>query len=257
MNKQNDAIKKNKEETRKSIESGVKLGKAYGNTRLNTILLVHDAIDKGYIKLEYIDTKKDPNGHNKKALNQLKRVENKHIRYFRDVYTKEYLGVTWTTANHKNHLDALRDAIMGAITLFETKALAKEDCKHLEGTKGDRIWIKTKFVTENNPDANPNNAKGNIALSFSQLEETSKNYWSRRGKGSGGTAVKSVDGMVEKLNITLANDMDNKVNPFMKSTIKTISLLQILSTTMNNYIRKKTLREESIHKPEEKIAINS
>ena len=62
--------------------------------------------------------------------------------------------------------------------------------------------------------------------------------------------------MVEKLNITLANDMDNKVNPFMKSTIKTISLLQILSTTMNNYIRKKTLREESIHKPEEKIAIN-
>ena len=51
--------------------------------------------------------------------------------------------------------------------------------------------------------------------------------------------------------------MDNKVNPFMKSTIKTISLLQILSTTMNNYIRKKTLREESIHKPEEKIAINS
>ena len=105
MNKQNDAIKKNKEETKKSIESGVKLGKAYGNTRLNTILLVHDAIDKGYIKLEYIDTKKDPNGHNKKALNQLNRVENKHIRYFRDVYTKEYLGVTWTTANHKNHLD--------------------------------------------------------------------------------------------------------------------------------------------------------
>ena len=38
MNKQNDAIKKNKEETRKSIESGVKLGKAYGNTRLNTMM---------------------------------------------------------------------------------------------------------------------------------------------------------------------------------------------------------------------------
>ena len=53
MNKKIDAIKKNKEDTKKSVDNQIKSSATYGNARLNTILLVHEAIDKGYIKLEY------------------------------------------------------------------------------------------------------------------------------------------------------------------------------------------------------------
>lgn len=238
MNKQNDAIKKNKEDTKKSIEYTVKYGKVFANARLNSTVLIHQAIDKGYITLEYIDTKKDPNGKNKIPLNNLKLITNSHLRYFREVYTKEYLGVAWTIKTHKNNLDALRDAIMSAITLHQNDALAEVDKKHLEGDKGDRIWVKSKFVSDNNPDANPNKATGNIALSFSQLEQTCQSYWSRKGKGSGGTAVKNVDGEIDRLGVSLANDMNDKQNSFLRSTVKTISRLNTLSNIMSDYTRR-------------------
>jgi hypothetical protein len=238
MSEQNDAIKKNKKDTRKSIEQTVRYGKVFANARLSSTVLIYQAINKGYIKLEYIDIKKDPNGKNKIPLGNLKLITNNHLRYFREVYTKEYLGVAWTIKTHKNNLDALRDAIMGAITLHQDDALAEVSGKHLEGKKEDRIWVKSKFVSDNNPDANPNKATGNIALSFSQLEQTCQSYWSRKGKGSGGTSVRNVDGEIDKLSVSLTNDMNDKQNSFLRSTVKTISRLNTLSNIMSDYTRR-------------------
>jgi len=241
MNKKIDAIKKNKEDTKKSVDNQIKSSATYGNARLNTILLVHEAIDKGYIKLEY----SDKDGNNKKTLDELEVIGNEHIRYFKKEYTQKYLGVTWTTKTHKNQLDALGDALSNAIGMWKEKSLAEYKGKHLDGKKGDKLWVDSKFVTNNNPSLNPNKAKGKMVLSFSQLDETCRNYFSRQGKGSGVTATIKLDPQIDKLNTALVNDMEDKTNPFLKSTVKTIDRLMALSTTLSNYIRKKTLSEGS------------
>ena len=79
MNKKIDAIKKNKEDTKRAVDKQIKWSVTYGNARLNTTLLVHEAITKGYIKLEY----SDKDGNNKKTLNELELIGNEHIRYFK------------------------------------------------------------------------------------------------------------------------------------------------------------------------------
>jgi len=241
VNKKIDAIKKNKEETKRSVDNQIKSSVTYGNARLNTILLVHEAISKNYIKLEY----SDKDGNNKKTLDELKVVGNEHIRYFKKEYTQKYLGVTWTTKTHKNQLDALGDALSNAIAMYQEKSLTEYKGKHLDGKKGDKIWVDSKFVTDNNPTLNPNKAKGKMVLSFSQLDETCRNYFSRQGKGSGATATIKLDPQIDKLNTALVNDMEDKANPFLKSTVKTVDRLMALSTTLSNYIRKKTLSEGS------------
>jgi len=249
MNKKIDAIKKNKEDTKRAVDKQIKSSVTYGNARLNTTLLVHEAITKGYIKLEY----SDKDGNNKKTLNELELIGNEHIRYFKKEYTQKYLGVTWTTKTHKNQLDALGDALKDAIVLHQTKSLEEDEGKHLDGKKGDKLWVKSKFVTDNNPNLNPNKAKGKMLLSFSQLDETCRNYYSRQGKGSGGTATIKLDPQIDKLNVALVNDMGDEANPFLKSTVKTLDRLMTLSTTIGNYIREKTISEGVTDTLEDKV----
>jgi len=226
--------------------------------RFETLILVDDAVKTNLFKLEVdlnrADAEKKTYKKNMVSIHSLNTFGNSELKYIRDKFQYEFLGVQWKSAHseEKAKIDALRDVLNAYIPInaWGNDTLIKKNNSYLTGANNSKIRINGDFVNEyckplNKDDIDP-------ALNFSELQRVARGYYKTKNKNVGGTKTTPFDQAIKRASKLLDDDM-NAENPFEMSSSKTETNVSILITTAQKYIstlRKTRLEASPKHKVE-------
>ena len=226
--------------------------------RFETLILVDDAVKSNLFKLEVdlnrADAEKKTYKKNMVSIHSLNTFGNSELKYIRDKFQYEFLGVQWKSAHseEKAKIDALRDVLNAYIPInaWGNDTLIKKNNSYLTGANNSKIRINGDFVNEyckplNKDDIDP-------ALNFSELQRVARGYYKTKNKYVGGTKTTPFDQAIKRASKLLDDDM-NAENPFEMSSSKTETNVSILITTAQKYIstlRKTRLEASPKHKVE-------
>jgi len=226
--------------------------------RFETLILVDDAVKNNLFKLEVdlnrADAEKKTYKKNMVSIHSLNIFGNSELKYIRDRFQYEFLGVQWKSGDkeEKAKIDAMRDVLNAYIPInaWGNDTLIKKNNSYLTGANNSKVRIKGDFVNEyckplNKDDIDP-------ALNFSELQRVARGYYKEKNQAGGGTKTTPFDQAIKRASKLLDDDA-NAENPFEMSSSKTETNVSILITTAQNYIsalRKARLEASPKHKVE-------
>ena len=157
-----------------------------------------------------------------KNLNQLNKVENYHLKYLRDTFMTNFLGVKWKSndKDNKPKLDALRDAMSNFVCISINAVSLNKDIlnKECEPLNKDNV--------------------GEIALNFSELTRVCRAWYKRTG-GDGNGKKSPFDQAITRATNLIFDDY-NAVKPFQVSSAKSKTLISFLVTECNKWLNAHT-----------------
>ena len=91
-----------------------------------------------------------------KNLNQLNKVENYHLKYLRDTFMTNFLGVKWKSSDKDNKpkLDALRDAMSNYVCIsinsvsLNKNILINKNNSYFTGANKSKVYVNGSFVNK-------------------------------------------------------------------------------------------------------------
>ena len=177
-----------------------------------------------------------------KNLNQLNKVENYHLKYLRDTFMTNFLGVKWKNSDSDNRpkLDALRDAMAIFVCVsVNSKSMNKDvlinkNNSYFTGANKSKVYVNGAFVNKWCEPLNKDNVS-EIALNFSELTRVARAWYKSIGGESTGKKT-PFDSAIERASRLLNDDLDG-VNPFELSSAKSKSLISFLVTDCNKWLQ--------------------
>ena len=231
--------------------------------RFETLILVDDAVKNNLFKLEVdlnrADAEKKSYKKNMVSIHSLNTFGNSELKYIRDKFQYEFLGVQWKSGDkeEKAKIDAMRDVLNAYIPInaWGKDTLIKKNNSYLTGANNSKIRIDGEFVGKY---CNPLNKDklGESALNFSELQRVARGYYKEKNQTGGNTKTTPFDQAIKRASKLLDDDM-NAEKPFELSSSKTETYVSILITTAQNYIsalRKTRLEKSPRHKVEMELA---
>ena len=180
-----------------------------------------------------------------KNLNQLNKVENYHLKYLRDTFMTNFLGVKWKSndKDNKPKLDALRDAMsnfvcisINAVSLNKNILINKND-SYFTGANKSKVYVNGAFVNKECEPLNKDNVS-EIALNFSELTRVCRAWYKRTG-GDGNNKKTPFDQAITRATNLIFDDY-NAVKPFQVSSAKSKTLISFLVTECNKWLNAHT-----------------
>ena len=177
-----------------------------------------------------------------KNLNQLNKVENYHLKYLRDTFMSNFLGVKWKSSDSDNKpkLDALRDAMAIFVCVsVNSKSMNKDvlinkNNSYFTGANKSKVYVNGSFVNKWCEPLNKDNVS-DIALNFSELTRVARAWYKSIGGESTGKKT-PFDSAIERASRLLNDDLDG-VNPFELSSAKSKSVISFLVTDCNKWLQ--------------------
>ena len=142
--------------------------------RFETLILVDDAVKNNLFKLEVdlnrADAEKKSYKKNMVSIHSLNTFGNSELKYIRDKFQYEFLGVQWKSGDkeEKAKIDAMRDVLNAYIPInaWGKDTLIKKNNSYLTGANNSKIRIDGEFVGKYCNPLNKDNV-GESALNFS------------------------------------------------------------------------------------------
>ena len=245
------------------INSIVSGDQTNSSIRFETLILVDDAVKNNLFKLEVdlnrADAEKKTYKKNMVSIHSLNTFGNSELKYIRDRFQYEFLGVQWKSGDkeEKAKIDAMRDVLNAYIPInaYGKDTLIKKNNSYLTGVNNSKIRISGDFVGTYCTPLNKDKL-GESALNFSELQRVARGYYKTKNQNVGGTKTTPFDQAIKRASKLLDDDM-NAENPFELSSSKTETNVSILITTAQNYIsalRKARLDASPKHKVEMELA---
>ena len=177
-----------------------------------------------------------------KNLNQLNKVENYHLKYLRDTFMTNFLGVKWKSndKDNKPKLDALRDAMANFVCIsinavsLNKDILIQKNNSYFTGANKSKVYVNGSFVNKWCEPLNKDNVS-EIALNFSELTRVARAWYKSIGGESTGKKT-PFDSAIERAARLLNDDLDG-VNPFELSSAKSKSVISFLVTDCNKWLQ--------------------
>ena len=185
-----------------------------------------------------------------KNLNQLNKVENYHLKYLRDTFMTNFLGVKWKSndKDNKPKLDALRDAMANFVCIsinavsLNKDILIQKNNSYFTGANKSKVYVNGSFVNKECEPLNKDN-ESEKALNFSELTRVARAWYKRIGGDGNGRKV-PFDSAIERATRFIDDDL-NAVKPFDLSSSKSHSLVNFLVNNCNKWLQaKKNIQNE-------------
>tara|TARA_R100000805_G_C3588421_1_gene90788 strand:+ start:145 stop:924 length:780 start_codon:yes stop_codon:yes gene_type:complete len=233
------------------IASGVRKD---SNARLNLVVLLQEVEKSGkfdfLIDLNAKDQSKESWVGDFKTIHQINKLTQAHLKYLRDTFMMNFLGVKWKASDKDNKakLDALRDA-MSAFVCVSVNAknmnkdiLKKKNDSYFTGANKSKVYVNGAFVNKECEPLNKDNVN-EIALNFSELTRVARAWYKRIG-GDGNGRKLPFDSAIERATRFIDDDL-NAVKPFDLSSSKSHSLVNFLVNNCNKWLQaKKNIQTE-------------
>ena len=225
------------------IASGVRKD---SNARL-TLVTQLDEVEKSkkfdfLVDLNDKDSNKDTYKPDFKTIHQLNLIKQNHLKYLRDTFMSNFLGVKWKSSDSDNKpkLDALRDAMSIFVCVsVNSKSMNKDILKtkndsYFTGANKSKVYVNGSFVHKYCEPLNKDNVS-EIALNFSELTRVARAWY--KSIGGDNTSKKTpFDSAITRVSNLLNDDLDG-VKPFELSSAKSKQLISFLVTDCNKWLQ--------------------
>ena len=194
------------------------------------------------VDLNEKDSNKDTYKPDFKSLHQLNMIKQSHLKYLRDTFMNNFLGVKWKSSDKDNKpkLDALRDAMSNFVCVSvnakntNKDILVNKNNSYFTGANKSKVYVNGSFVNKWCEPLNKDNTT-DVALNFSELTRVARAWY----KSIGGepTAKKTPFDMAITRASNLINDDLNGINPFELSSAKSKTLISYLVTDCSKWLQ--------------------
>ena len=225
------------------IASGVRKD---SNARLNLVVLLQEVEKSGkfdfLIDLNAKDQSKESWVGDFKTIHQINKLTQAHLKYLRDTFMMNFLGVKWKPSDKDNKakLDALRDAMAAYVCIsvnaknMNKDILINKNNSYFTGANKSKIFVNGDFVYKYCEQLNKDN-ESEKALNFSELVRVSRAWYKATG-GEGVGKTNPFDAAIKKATAQIQDDL-NGVTPFELSSAKSKTLISYLVNDANKWLQ--------------------
>ena len=225
------------------IASGVRKDSNARNTLVTQLYEVEKSNKFDFlVDLNDKDSNKDTYKADFKSIHQLNLIKQNHLKYLRDTFMTNFLGVKWKSSDSDNKpkLDALRDAMSIFVCVsVNSKSMNKDvlinkNNSYFTGANKSKVYVNGSFVNKWCEPLNKDNVS-EIALNFSELTRVARAWY--KSIGGDNTSKKTpFDSAITRVSNLLNDDLDG-VNPFELSSAKSKQLISFLVTDCNKWLQ--------------------
>tara|TARA_R100000995_G_scaffold8331_1_gene3623 strand:- start:115 stop:885 length:771 start_codon:yes stop_codon:yes gene_type:complete len=225
------------------------------NARLNLVVQLQEAeTSKKFdfiIDLNDSDSNKDNYKGDFKTIHQINLIKQSHLKYLRDTFMQNFLGVKWksTDKDNKAKLDALRDAMASYICLsvnaksMNKDILIQKNNSYFTGANKSKVFVNGEFVNKYCEALNKDN-ESEKALNFSELVRVSRAWYKAIG-GEGVGKKTPFDSAITRATALIQDDL-NAIEPFSLSSAKTKTLITYLVNDANKWLQAHKNNQEAL-----------
>ena len=219
------------------------------NARLNLVVQLQEAEKSKkfdfVVDLNDKDSNKDNYKSDFKSIHQINLIKQSHLKYLRDTFMTNFLGVKWKSndKDNKPKLDALRDAMSNFVcisinaTSLNKDILKNKNNSYFTGANKSKVYVDGAFVNKECEPLNKDN-ESEKALNFSELTRVCRAWYKRTGGDGNGKKSPSDQAITRATNLIF--DDYNAVKPFQVSSAKSKTLISFLVTECNKWLNAHT-----------------